>query len=111
MLDRDRVGRHRQPLLERTTLVIAPEGKLVEQYSAEAASRALAKMFGDDGKGGEVQLRDLLHVIDEAKDDKRIERVLLRVDRMSFSGYASIREVASALAQAARVGQADRRLR
>jgi protease-4 len=78
--------------------VIAPEGKLVEQYSTDAASRALAKMFGDDGKG-EVQLRDLLRTIDEAKDDKRIERVLLRVDRMSFSGYASIREVAAALAK------------
>ena len=90
-----------KPLLDRTTLVIAPEGKLVEQYSTDAASRALAKMFGDDGKGGEVQLRDLLHAIDEAKDDKRIERVLLRVDRMSFSGYASIREVAAALASCA----------
>jgi protease-4 len=88
-----------KPLLDRTTLVIAPEGKLVEQYSTDAASRALAKLFGDDGKGGEVQLRDLLRTIDEAKDDKRIERVLLRVDRMSFSGYASIREVAAALAK------------
>ena len=87
-----------KPLLDRTTLVIAPEGKLVEQYSTDPASRALAKMFGDDGKG-EVQLRDLLRTIDEAKDDKRIERVLLRVDRMSFSGYASIREVAAALAR------------
>jgi protease-4 len=87
-----------KPLLDRTTLVIAPEGKLVEQYSTDAASRALAKMFGDDGKG-EVQLRDLLRTIDEAKDDKRIERVLLRVDRMSFSGYASIRDVAAALAK------------
>jgi protease-4 len=87
-----------KPLLDRTTLVIAPEGKLVEQYSTDAASRALAKMFGDEGKG-EVQLRDLLRTIDEAKHDKRIERVLLRVDRMSFSGYASIREVAAALAK------------
>src|SRR5678815_4792518 len=94
-----------KPLLDRTTLVIAPEGKLVEQYSTDAASRALAKMFGDDGKGGEVQLRDLLHVIDEAKDDKRIERVLLRVDRMSFSGYASIREVAAALARLRAAGK------
>jgi protease-4 len=87
-----------KPLLDRTTLVIAPEGKLVEQYSTDAASRAFAKMFGDEG-AGEVQLRDLLRAIDAAKDDKRVERVLLRVDRMSFSGYASIREVAAALAK------------
>jgi protease-4 len=87
-----------RPLLDRTTLVIAPEGKLVEQYSTDAASRAFAKMFGDEG-AGEVQLRDLLRAIDAARDDKRVERVLLRVDRMSFSGYASIREVAAALAK------------
>ncbi|MFS8063001.1 MAG: signal peptide peptidase SppA [Luteimonas sp.] len=87
-----------RPLMARTTLVIAPEGKLVEQYSTDAASRAFAKMFGDEG-AGEVQLRDLLRAIDAARDDKRVERVLLRVDRMSFSGYASIREVAAALAK------------
>jgi protease-4 len=87
-----------RPLPDRTTLVIAPEGRLVEQFSTDPASRALARMFGDDG-AGEVQLRDLLRAIDAAKDDKRIERVLLRVDRMSFSGYASIREVADALAK------------
>ena len=46
-----------KPLLDRTTLVIAPEGKLVEQYSTDAASRAFARMFGDEGKG-EVQLRE-----------------------------------------------------
>jgi len=91
-------GSHGRPLLDRTTLVIAPEGKLVEQFTSDRVSRALAHMVGDDGTG-EVQLRDLLRAIDAAKDDKRIERVLLRTDRMEFSGYASIREVAEALAR------------
>lgn len=86
------------PLQDRTTLVIAPEGKLVEQYSTDPASRAFARVVGDKS-GGEVQLRDLLRALDAAKDDKRIERVLLRPDRMSFSGYASIREVAAAIAR------------
>jgi protease-4 len=87
-----------RPLLPRTTLVIAPEGKLVEQYTSDPASRALARVLGDKG-AGEVQLRDLLRAIDAARDDKRIERVLLRTDRMQFSGYASIREVAAAIAR------------
>ncbi len=87
-----------RPLPNRTTLVIAPEGRLVEQFSTDPASRALARMFGDDS-AREVQLRDLLRALDAAKDDKRIERVLLRTDRMAFSGYASIREVADALAK------------
>ena len=86
------------PLLDRTTLVIAPQGKLVEQYSTDPASRAFARVVGDKS-GGEVQLRDLLRALDAAKDDKRIERVLLRTDRMGFSGYASIREVAAAIAR------------
>jgi protease-4 len=47
----------------------------------------------------EVQLRDLLRALDAARDDKRIERVLLRVDRLEPTGYASLREVAAALAK------------
>ncbi|MGH8026672.1 MAG: signal peptide peptidase SppA [Pseudoxanthomonas sp.] len=87
-----------KPLLDRTTLVIAPEGKLVEQYSADPATRALAKAFGDKN-AEEIQLRDLVRAIDAAKDDKNIERVLLRVDQLQPSGYASMREVAAALAR------------
>lgn len=85
------------PVENRSTLIIAPEGKLVEQYSIDASGRALAAALGD-ARAEEVQLRDLLRVLDAAKTDKRIDRVLLRVDGMSFSGYASIREVAEAIA-------------
>ncbi|MEP6632759.1 MAG: signal peptide peptidase SppA [Luteimonas sp.] len=88
-----------KPLPDRSTLVIAPEGALVEQYTADPASRAFSKAFGGDNGVGEVQLRDLLRALDAAGRDKRIERVLLRVDRMTFSGYASIREVAAAIAK------------
>ena len=87
-----------KPLTERTTLVIAPEGRLVEQFSADPVSRALAKAFGDKS-GEEVQLRDLVRTIDAAREDKNIERVLLRVDGLQPSGYASMREVAASLAK------------
>jgi protease-4 len=93
-----------RPLLDRTTLVVAPEGRLVEQYSTDPASRAFARAFGDDS-AREVQLRDLLRALDAAGKDKRIERVLLRVDKLSFSGYASIREVADALAKLRAAGK------
>ena len=36
-------GRGVQPLQERTTLVIAPEGRLVEQYTTDPVTRALAR--------------------------------------------------------------------
>ncbi|QDW66896.1 signal peptide peptidase SppA [Luteimonas granuli] len=84
-----------RPLLDRTTLVIAPEGALVEQFSVDPVSRALGKLSGQDVP--EVRLRDLLRVVEKAAGDKRIERVLLRTDRMAFSGYASMRELADAI--------------
>ncbi|MDQ3230058.1 MAG: signal peptide peptidase SppA [Pseudomonadota bacterium] len=91
-------GDRARPLLDRTTLVLAPEGRLVEQYSSDPASRALAKAFGDDNNR-EVQLRDLLRAIDAAGKDKRVERVLLHVDGLQPTGHASLREVAAALAK------------
>ncbi|HYG07756.1 MAG TPA: signal peptide peptidase SppA [Stenotrophomonas sp.] len=87
-----------KPLLDRTTLVIAPEGRLVEQFSADPVSRALARAVGDKG-AGEIQLRDLLRAIDEARQDKHIERVLLDLGKLQPAGFASTREVAAALQQ------------
>jgi len=91
------------PLQDGTTLVIAPEGALVEQYSIDPAMRTLNALGGNGVH--EVQLRDLLRALDKARTDDHIERVLLRVDRMGFSGYASIREVAAALANVRAAGK------
>jgi protease-4 len=90
-------GKRVMPVLEGTTLVLAPEGVLVEQYTIDPTSRALAQALGDDS-AAEVQLRDLLRVLRSAKEDKRIERVLLRVDGLRFNGFAAAREVADAIA-------------
>lgn len=86
-----------KPFQDRTTLVIAPEGALVEQYSSDPASRALNRALGD--KNPEVQLRDIVRALDAAKDDKRIERVVLRLDKLQSGGMASLREVAAAVAR------------
>lgn len=87
-----------KPILQRTTLVIAPEGRVVEQYSCDQLSRALAQAT-DSRDCKEVQLRDLLRALEAARTDDRIERVLLRPDELSFGGHASVREVAAALAK------------
>ncbi len=83
-------------LHDRTTLVIAPEGRLVEQYSTDPVSRALARVVGDSN-AEEIQLRDLIRAIDAARADKKIERVVLELDKLQPSGFASMREVAAAL--------------
>ncbi|TWG88386.1 protease-4 [Luteimonas sp. J16] len=80
---------------DRSTLVIAPEAQLVEQYTTDPVSRSFMGTFGQGP--AEVQLRDLLAVLDAAREDAKIERVLLRVDRMSFSGFASLRELGEAI--------------
>ncbi|MBB3800514.1 protease-4 [Xanthomonas arboricola] len=85
-----------KPLAERTTLVINPEGTLVEQFSADPVSRSLAKAVGDKS-AEEVQLRDLVRVIEAAGKDRKIERVLLNLDKLQPAGFASQREVAAAL--------------
>ncbi|MCI4568129.1 signal peptide peptidase SppA [Lysobacter sp. CFH 32150] len=91
-------------LPERTTLVIAPEGRLVEQYTSDPALRALSALVGEE-RDQEVQLRDLLRALDAAKDDKHIERVFLRVDQLQPTGFASLREVADALAKLRAAGK------
>ena len=83
-------------LQDRTTLVIAPEGRLVEQFTADPVSRAFAKVMGDSN-AEEIQLRDLIRVIDAAREDKKIERVVLELDKLQPSGFASLREVAASL--------------
>ncbi|WP_411852295.1 signal peptide peptidase SppA [Stenotrophomonas sp. LGBM10] len=85
-----------KPLQDRTTLVIAPEGRLVEQFSADPVSRALSRAVGDNS-AEEVQLRDLIRAIEAARDDKKIERVVLQLDKLQPSGFASMREVVAAL--------------
>ena len=87
-----------KPLLDDTALVIEPTGPLVEQFTADPAQRAFKRAIGDH-EGDEIQLRDLLRALDAAKDDKRIERVVLKLDRFDAGGMASLREVADALAQ------------
>ena len=87
-----------KPLQDNTALVFEPTGPLVEQFSSDPAQRAFKHAVGDHD-GDEIQLRDLLRVLDAAKDDKRIERVVLKLDRLQGSGMASLREVAAAIAR------------
>ena len=80
---------------ERSVLVVAPVGAIVEQFSSSAADRALARLIGSDVP--EVRLRDLLEALDSAATDARIERVLLRLDSVQSVGMASVRELGAAV--------------
>lgn len=78
-----------------TALVLAPTGALVEQFSSDPVSRAIARLGGEDQP--EVQLRDLVRAIDHATTDERIVRLVIRPERMTGAGAASLRELAEAI--------------
>lgn len=88
-------GGHISSIQDKTVLVLAPEGALVEQYSADAFSRAIARMSGDGVK--QIQVRDLVRAIDAAAKDKRISQIVLRTDKLQAGGFAALREVGAAL--------------
>lgn len=90
-------GGSARPVLDRSTLVIAPDGRLVEQYHTDPITRSFNRAFGE-GKG-ELQLRDVLRALESARTDKRIERVFLHLDGLQGGGMASLREVADAVAR------------
>lgn len=85
-------------LQEKTTLTVAPEGQLVEQFSSDPLSRGIARAINQNS-AGEVQERDLIQAIDMGAKDRRIDRIFLDIDKLRVSGYASARELAAALAR------------
>ena len=78
-----------------STLLLKPDGQLVEQYSIDPASRALARMSGQET--GQVQVRDLVSVIDAASRDGNIKRILLEPDQLQPGGFGALEEVGAAL--------------
>jgi protease-4 len=96
-------GGNAHPLLDRTTLVIAPDGELVEQYTSDPVSRAFERATGN--RHSELQLRDVLRALESARTDKNIERVFLHVDDLQAGGMASLREVADAIARVRAAGK------
>jgi protease-4 len=82
-------------LLDKTALVLDPKGSIVEQYTNDAAQRALSNFAGDKSK--QTQLRDILTAIDAAAKDPRIARIVLEPDGIESAGLSISREIGAAL--------------
>lgn len=89
------LGQGAKPIETQTALVIAPEGAIVEQFSASALDRAIGKALGDEVQ--ETQLRDILRALDAAAKDPNIDRVVLMPDKISGAGISTLREVGQAM--------------
>ena len=85
-----------QPIQESTALVIDLDATLVEQYTSAPFQRAIAQATGGD-PAVEIQLRDIVNALKLAKDDPKIERVVLLTDGFQVAGFASMRELGAAL--------------
>ena len=83
------------PLQERTTLVLALNGPIREQFGADLRGSALNQLRGRPAP--EMRLRDLLAGIDAAAADPKIERLLLLTDELGPAGLATLHEVSAAL--------------
>jgi protease-4 len=79
----------------KTALVIAPQGTLVEQLAGDPFARAVAELYGQ--QRAETLVRDLTDAIEAAKDDKRVEVLVLDLGHMAGGGVAKLEEVAAAI--------------
>ncbi|HEU0154118.1 MAG TPA: signal peptide peptidase SppA [Arenimonas sp.] len=84
-----------QPMHDDTALVLDLDGALVEQFTSAPVDRVINRATGQAQP--EIQLRDLLQAIHAAREDARIDRIVLLTDGFSTSGFAAMRDLAAAL--------------
>ena len=78
-----------------TALVIAPDGRLVEQLTAKSIDQLI-----DEAQGnviGETLLKDVLDAIEAAKEDERIEVLVLDLSTFRGARLTKLQDVAKAL--------------
>ena len=91
-----RTGGGFHQLQDKTALVLDLKGTLVEQYTSAPIERALAQASGGD-QGRELQLRDLVKALKAAKDDPKIQSVVLLTDDFDVAGFAALSELGAAV--------------
>ena len=79
----------------KAALVIAPEGPLVEQLSGDPRTRALDEALGNERE--EALLWDLLDSIRAAASDKRIQVLVLDLDKLESGTQPALAELAAAI--------------
>ena len=78
---------------EGAALVLGPEGNIVEQ---ETETMLSSDLFGDAARK-ETLLKDIINVIDYAKDDDRIQLIVLDLRKMARSGISKLQDIGAAL--------------
>ncbi|HVC31590.1 MAG TPA: S49 family peptidase, partial [Steroidobacteraceae bacterium] len=80
---------------DRAALVVAPQGRIVEQLSGDPVQRAIANAQGQARQ--ETRLWDLVEAIRAAATDGRIRVLVLHLDQMQGAGLPELEELAGAI--------------
>ena len=78
---------------EGVALILSPEGNIVEQ---KTESMLALDIFGEAAKE-ETLLKDIIDVIDSAKDDERIELMVLDLRKMESIGISKLQAIGASL--------------
>jgi protease IV len=76
-------------------LDLAPVGRIVEEESGDPLDRALGEITGEDGR--ETRIRDLVDVVDHARDDERIRALVLDLDGLDRAGLPALQDLARSI--------------
>jgi protease-4 len=79
----------------RAALDLAPLGSIVEEQAGDPLDRALDDITGVDEH--ETRLRDLIDVIDHARDDDRIRALVLNLDGLEHAGLPALQDLAQSI--------------
>jgi protease-4 len=79
----------------KVALVIAPDGPLVEQLSGNARARALDEALGNETP--EALLWDLMDSIRAAAADKRVQVLVLDLDKLDSANQPALAELAASI--------------
>ncbi len=82
-------------IAEKTALVLRLDGTIGEQKSGSLRSTALDQVRGEAVQ--KIQLRDIVAVLDAAAADPKITGLVVVLDEMRPTGFATLREVAAAI--------------
>jgi protease IV len=77
-----------------TTMVLAPKGLIVEEYSGSPMERFINELLGQEVP--ETRLRDLLAALDQAAEDERIAQVLINTDELWGVGTGVMNDLSAA---------------
>jgi len=80
---------------DRAALVLSPQGQLVEELSGDPLERALSRASGEFH--AETRIRDLVDVVDLARDDDRVKALVLDLDGLDSAGLPMLQDLGQSI--------------